>query len=254
MPEDNKKLSIIHTPCKQCIFAEYDHKTQTGCAVGMLDKFRNSGYEIIEVYDDEQEFFVINDKKCIFMRQKNWLDKDDISSITEAIDLATKENQIKYILILDINEKTTLDSIQNTIEFFISQKIKPVGILVMTDHKYSLQIEIKDIAKLLDSTKIKWRIQKFIDDDLVFTQKIKAIIQSAPVNRFYFYLDPTNFKTANIDMEYLNAKILDGLVFGCLNIGGGLFFSYLSWQYAKLNKDIDILSDTKLHILYENIK
>jgi hypothetical protein len=255
MPEDNnKKLNVIHTPCKECVFAEYQDNTQTGCAAGMLDKFKSAGYDIVEVYDNDKEFFVINNKKCLFMRPQNWLIKNKTNNINEALEIATKENQIKYILILDINDSTTLDSINTTLTFFNEQKIVPAGILVMTDKKYKLQVDIKNIAKLLDSTKIKWRIQKFIDEDLSFSQKIKAIIQSAPMNRFYLYLDPIKFNTAGLDIGFLNTKILDGLVFGCVNMGGGLFFSYLSWQYAKLNKDIDIILDKTLHIPYEDIK
>jgi hypothetical protein len=255
MPEDNnKKLSVIHTPCKECVFAEYDNKTQTGCAAGMLDKFKNSGYDIVEVYDNEKEFFVINNKKCIFMRKRDWFDNRNFNSITKAVAEATKENEIKYILILDINKNTSFSSIENVVNFFNTQNIIPTGILVITNTNEDLQIKIKDIAKLLDIQKIKWRIQKFIDQSLNFTQKIKAIIQSAPVNRFYFYIDPMKFDSNNLNMSVLNTKILDGLVFGCLKIGGGLFFSYLSWQYAKLNKDVDIILDGQYHIYYENIK
>jgi hypothetical protein len=251
---EDKKLNVIHTPCKECVFAEYQGNTQIGCTAGMLDKFKNAGYDIVEVYDNDKEFFVINNKKCLFMRPQNWLIKNNTNNINQALEIASKENQIKYILILDINNDTTLDSINATIAFFNEQKIVPAGILVMVDKKHKLQVDIKNIAKILDSTRIKWRIQKFIDEDLSFSQKIKAVIQSAPMNRFYLYLDPIKFNTAGLDMGFLNTKILDGLVFGCLNIGGGLFFSYLSWQYAKLNKGIDIILDKTLHIPYENIK
>jgi hypothetical protein len=86
------------------------------------------------------------------------------------------------------------------------------------------------------------------------TQKIKAIIQSAPMNRYYFYVQPQNFNKRSFDIQIINNKILDGLTFGCMNCGGALLFSYLSWQYAKNNQDIDILLDSKYHIKYENIK
>lgn len=254
MQEDkDKKLNIIHTPCKECVFAEYEGNTQKSCAAGMLDKFKKSGYEIIEVYDDEQEFFVVNNKKCLFMRTKQWSDKHNFSNKKDAVTAAIDENKLKYILILTINENTTLNSVKDVLEFFNLQNILPAGILVITDKKYHLQVKINSIAKLLDSYQIKWRIQKFIDD-LDFTQKIKAIIQSAPVNRFYFYIDPIEFDSKDLNISFINDKILDGLVFGCLKVGGGLFFSYLSWQYAKLNKGIDILLNNEFHISYEDIK
>lgn len=255
MPEaDNiKKLSVIHTPCKECVFATYDNNTQNGCSIGMIDKFKNAGYEILEVYDNEKEFFVINDKKCIFMRPHTWLEKTQCQNIEEARVLATTENNIKYILILDIDDNTTLESIQNTIGCFQTQNITPIGILVMTDQSHKLKVEIKQIAQLLNKQNIKWRIQKFIDQDMSFSQKIKAIVQSAPVNRYYFYVNPININADSIDIANLNNKILDGLVFGCLSMGGGLFFSYLSWQYAKLNNNIDIISDSTFHLNYEDI-
>ena len=31
------KIDIIHTPCKDCIFAEYDGDTQTSCALNKLE-------------------------------------------------------------------------------------------------------------------------------------------------------------------------------------------------------------------------
>lgn len=254
MPEDNKKISLVHTPCKECVFAIYDNKLQTGCAANMLDKFAKSGYEILEVYDNEKEFYVINNKKCIFMRKKAWLDKHNLTNIDNALFKATEENNVKYILILNINQDTTQTHIDKILGYFDKQTPRPVGVLIMTDKRDKLQIRVQELAKYLSNKKINWRIQQFVDEDLTQTQKIKAIIQSAPMNRYYYYINPCEFTGKDIDISTINSKILNGLVFGCMSIGGGLFFSYLSWQYAKRNKDIDIISDTKFHVPYENIK
>jgi hypothetical protein len=255
MPEADKKISIVHTPCKECVFAVYDEQsTQTACKANMLDKFKSLGYEILDVYDNEKEFFVINNKKCMFMRSNAWLTNKKISDIDEALSVARDENNIKYILLLEIDGSCSQSDIETTIDKFCGQSIPPIGILVMVDHKHKLQINLNQIAKHLDNKKIKWRIQKFIDDEMNSTQKIKAIIQSAPMNRYYFYVQPQNFNKRSFDIQIINNKILDGLTFGCMNCGGALLFSYLSWQYAKNNQDIDILLDSKYHIKYENIK
>jgi len=62
-PQENKK---IQTSCKNCVFAEYDHSTQTGCKANRL-----SFFETIEAYDLEKEFYVINGF-CNLYRNQKW--------------------------------------------------------------------------------------------------------------------------------------------------------------------------------------
>lgn len=255
MPEVDKKISIVHTPCKDCVFAIYNESnTQIDCKTNMLTKFRDKGYEILEAYDNDKEFFVINNKKCIFMRNDSWFKNKKLESIEEAVVEANKENSIKYILLLEIDDKSTKQNIETTIDYFCGQNISPIGILVMIDQKHSLNIDIKTLAKYLDKQKIKWRIQKFIDLEMTGTQKIKAVVQSAPINRYYYHINPANFQVDIFDIDLVNNKLLDGIVFGCLDVAGGLLFSYLSWQYAKSNQNIDILLDTQYHLKYEELK
>jgi hypothetical protein len=253
--QEDKRISIIHTPCKDCVFAIYDNNhTQTNCGMGMIDKFINRGYEVLEVYDTTHNFYVINNKKCLFLRTRDWLIKNNIENIDVAQNIALKENSIKYILLLNLTSNSTIENIKKLIQNCLNQKISPVGILAIINNNIELQFDIKILAKYLDQQKIKWRIQKFIDTNLSDSEKIKAIIQSAPMNRYYFYISPENFIDNNYFIDDLNTKILDGLVFGSLAVGGGLFFSYLSWQYAKLNHNVDIISNKTLHIKYEDIK
>jgi hypothetical protein len=70
--ETNKHLT---TSCKDCVFAQYDGNTQTGCAADRLDLFRDQGY-IIEAYDEEKEFYVI-DCFCNYYRTPKWDGYDD---------------------------------------------------------------------------------------------------------------------------------------------------------------------------------
>lgn len=58
------------TACKNCLFAVYDHKTQIGCRLGRLDKYIDRD-EVIEVYDEEAEFYVIKGI-CNTVRQTEW--------------------------------------------------------------------------------------------------------------------------------------------------------------------------------------
>jgi hypothetical protein len=56
------------TSCKNCIFAIYDGKTQIGCEDNRIEKF---GDEVIEVYDDSREFYVIK-RLCNLYRPQTW--------------------------------------------------------------------------------------------------------------------------------------------------------------------------------------
>jgi hypothetical protein len=60
--------SKIKTSCKNCAFAVYDGKTQTNCLHKRIEKF---GEELVEAYDDDAEFYVIN-RFCNYYRNKAW--------------------------------------------------------------------------------------------------------------------------------------------------------------------------------------
>lgn len=73
MPPDPTK----QTSCKHCVFAIYDNKTQTGCEADRIKKFD----DIIEAYDNDREFYVIN-RLCNLHRTEKW--NDGIKDITKA--------------------------------------------------------------------------------------------------------------------------------------------------------------------------
>jgi hypothetical protein len=64
------KDNNYETACKECLFAMYDGKTQTGCTLGRIEKFQDLG-KVIDAYDDEKEFYVI-EGVCNAVRQPSW--------------------------------------------------------------------------------------------------------------------------------------------------------------------------------------
>lgn len=58
------------TACKECLFAIYDGKTQTGCTLGRIEKFQDLE-QVIDAYDDSKEFYVIKGI-CNAVRQSGW--------------------------------------------------------------------------------------------------------------------------------------------------------------------------------------
>jgi hypothetical protein len=62
----------VKTSCKECVLAQYNSegKTQTGCKANRISGFMNNGV-VIEAYDDDKEFYVIN-TLCSYHRPSSW--------------------------------------------------------------------------------------------------------------------------------------------------------------------------------------
>ena len=65
----------LQTSCKECVFASYEgwneetlQKTQTAC---LADRLKHFDGDIIEAYDNEKEFYVIN-RVCTCFRPSYW--------------------------------------------------------------------------------------------------------------------------------------------------------------------------------------
>ena len=78
-------ISKIHTPCKDCVFALYNDITQVGCKTKTLDIFKQRGVTILEVYDEEKEFYVI----IIIEERKGFI-------VTAYISEEIKQGEIKW--------------------------------------------------------------------------------------------------------------------------------------------------------------
>lgn len=97
-------IAPIHTSCKNCVFAKYDGITQTDCLIGMLTKLKEcNGAEILEVYDEDKEFYVINNKKCFGCKEPGYFTnrKLENTTIEEKIEYVKNLLVVKYVLMID---------------------------------------------------------------------------------------------------------------------------------------------------------
>ena len=49
--EKGEEVPILVTSCKDCVFADYEGVTQTGCSRGKLDIFKDRKIPIVEAED-----------------------------------------------------------------------------------------------------------------------------------------------------------------------------------------------------------
>ena len=104
MSETERVIDSIHTSCKDCVFAIYEDQTQTGCSMSMIEKYKAKNCEIIEAYDDDKEFYIINKRKCINHRKESWFKQFENSdnSLEYRIEKTNASNKINYILLIDL--------------------------------------------------------------------------------------------------------------------------------------------------------
>jgi hypothetical protein len=158
MPEIHSK----HTPCKDCIFAQYgppNEKTQFGCFLNELFYLKNAGFEILEVYDEEKEFYVINDTVCMKKRYPTWTHAKGYDR-SEQVKQIDQEIAIEYAAI--ILENSNPFGVQKTIQSLINQQLKPKCIIVIVRNNSGTNS--RGYIPLLNHLGIAWKIENFIND------------------------------------------------------------------------------------------
>ena len=166
------EISIIHTPCKKCVFAQYDNKTQIGCALDYIEKHRSNGTEILEAYDNDLEFYIINQKKCNGYRENSWFIAKGLpenSSIESKISLFKSLNTIGYTLIINFLEigsnQEDMINLSNTLQ---TLSITPQKVVFIRGPEGGETTIYKNINNLLVGANIncKWKIQTMVDDSM----------------------------------------------------------------------------------------
>lgn len=243
---EEKKISMLHTPCKNCIAAVYENKTQTKCFFDQLKNFDS----VLEVYDDEKEFFVINNKKCIYYREQKWLEKKELD-LKNSMDEIIKENTIPYIAIINIDGINNEAKLKLAIEKLQNQKTKPCGVMVMMQKKKKYDISTEKIIDIVQSSGFVWKIKSFIEEYDLY-RYIKAIIQSAPRKRLYLLMNntdiPENFYEQIIKYNLNNNPI------AAINIKDNIFFAFAAVAYTMQLFQKNILLESGMQKLYEDIQ
>lgn len=208
-------INQVHTSCKDCAFSVYSDKTQTDCSVGMLDKYRDAGAEVVEVYDDsDKEFFVINNKLCTHHRDREWAKQYTKSELFNIVESQTKS---PYQVMILLHQESTLDELTATLESLVNQFNPPniVSVISMkqTESIYKLNMEIESILKKYED-KIDWRIQNILDPEITDRQAIDLAVDGTYFKySFPYYIVfccgfevPKNFTEEIHDSIIIDAK------------------------------------------------
>lgn len=229
-------INSVHTSCKNCAFAKYEQNTQTECNLDYISKYKNIGSEIIEVFDNEKEFYVINNKRCIGYRDNEWFDKKNMSNSTieEKIIEFNKTNYLNYILVINLQE-FTINEFEKLCDQISKIDIKPQKIIFIRHRDEDLSFSYEIILSVLKNYKlnITWRIQTIVDEESTETEILYNIVVLNPYSRFICYIKApcenfydTIIKTNNIIYNDLGQFIVAGNTDKTCVIFGGLVFKH----------------------------
>jgi hypothetical protein len=126
------------TSCKDCLFAIYGGKTQTSCAANRIQLF---GDNVIEAFDDDKEFYVIN-RFCNYYRTKAWNGGQiDFKKLKQ-------ETDIPFDLFIDAKNISSSELIQ----LLFNLKYDQEKIKVSLFHHINENVDISEIRKLIKLT------------------------------------------------------------------------------------------------------
>ena len=242
-------IDTIHTPCKNCVFAQYDNQTQTGCALNFLDKFHKSNIEILEVYDNDKAFYVINKKKCLGYRENKWFNQYNLedASIEEKIAKFKEFNTLQYFVIIDLKYFTNLDDLASVCKNLMACSIKPQSIIFIRHRKEALRdFTLSNIENLIKECKIScvWRVQSILDDTISDSSIINTILYTNTKHRFVALITGIiNNTNVIIEANRIVHEDMDRIYLLSNPEHTCKVFGTLVYRYAKKD-DVDILSKT----------
>ena len=144
----------IVTSCRDCKFSNFEQTTkQVGCVFDLLDKYKAAGIGVIEAYDENFEFNVIN-RICMYSRpHDNPISKQEV----------LEQIKVKYQIILHLGNGS-LEEYNNCLDSIQQQWIKPQHITVI--RPYGLDVQPFQYTKRLAKSNIAWRYQDTLESKL----------------------------------------------------------------------------------------
>lgn len=193
MSNESSQINSIHTPCKNCVFAIYDNITQNNCALNFLDIYKKNDVEILEAYDNEKEFYIINNKKCIGYREPKFFDKQNMktSSLEEKIQYFHEHNHLDYSVIIDL-KKLTKEHLDHMFQQLSASTVQPHKMIIT---RYINQNNSNDFPYTYIESIIKqhninysWRMQTILDETLSMEDTLRTTINNSIQQRFVLYV------------------------------------------------------------------
>lgn len=238
-------INPVHTSCKSCVFAEYAGITQNGCAVGYLDKYRNKNIEILEVYDNEKEFYVINNKKCIGYRSSGW---SSALSFQEKIKKFNDQNHLHYLMIVNLNQFSDDKSVDALIKSLLEISIKP-KFIVFIRHQNNKNHPYEKIQTIITDSNVncRWRIQTVLEVDKSFHDILYENLRSEKKYRFAMVVNgSTDLNSIVNRANQIVYENMDSFMVLSNSNKSAMLFSIINYRYKIVVEKKCLLDDESL--------
>jgi hypothetical protein len=200
------------TSCKTCIFAKYDDITQFGCECGRLDVLRKNKIDVYEAFDKEREFFTL-DTYCLFYRSPDWLEKSKEKDLTKLANFITENTRLRYVAL--IWTSGNIQDVDKTVDSLLENIIPPQEIIIL--NRYENPIITDDLCLLMETKKIKWKIQNPTEQTNL-PESVDLAIHNLQYSA-YFVIDAGDLCGSN-DISKINDRLnLGNFIFSIIEYG-----------------------------------
>lgn len=131
------ELHVIHTSCKECVFAEYEPDDefghcQTGCSFGRLAKYREQGADIVEAHDNDAGFYIVNGRNCPAFRstKSDWAQRVHPENRAAAV---RQELTVRTDVVVPLLTGSDVEGLARTVDSLHKLALKPASVTVVNN-------------------------------------------------------------------------------------------------------------------------
>jgi hypothetical protein len=195
---------IVETSCKNCIFAQYEGDTQTGCDANRLEKFLKKENQVVAAYDDTHKFYVIK-RLCNLYRLPTW------NNGMKDLELAKQQSSLSFNIIVHLEDcsKENINHIAQVIKNidYPENKLRFL-ILFPLSATSSERYDVLHHFQHNKNTEVAMYLQK----DACITNHIMGNDSANHINCNIENIDNINVFLHKIN-QYVNDEIRGGLIF-----------------------------------------
>lgn len=192
-----------------------DFPEQIGCLAGRLEQYESNGVELEEAYNEEQNYYVIPNRKCSMDRTVGWAAKQKTISIPEWIRLAEEEivgRMVDVVVLVHLwNSKEEIEGFLHILDNQSWGHVANVHLmLVDTMDSYSVKLVPSEYIKMLSKHNFKWKFHHIVDKNMSYGDMINRVGDKC--TSYYYavfepdFLLPTNFVEKLFDRTYRKLK------------------------------------------------
>lgn len=182
------EIKPLHSPCSECVFAKYEDKTQTDCHLDLINQYKEKGIEVLEAFDENKEFFIVNGKKCSGYKEESYFEARGMGGKTleEKAEYVKSKFVVNYAAVVDMDQLSE-SKLRRLLSNLKKAVVQPSQIIVIRNASGD-KSGIETIMKCLSESGIKcpWRTETIVDEDEPYIITLHRITNNNKKNNFTF--------------------------------------------------------------------